>query len=580
MSKKNNASTGVPIHYDPLSSQNPVNTSILAHQLAYLPSISQGLESNEVGKKIVSLQDTGKADVHPALWYPINQVWSVMTKWGRKDFMNTKPLCSSGGFAAWGDYDVRDSNGDMVPRSQCGFIFQVKFQDVVTAFIGSGRPLQDLEAWVRQNLPVYNPRTAEYIDDWMSGTVFLSQFDANGNLKDLSKSAPIVIENPNNQGSGPVVTPGIHIQVPPDRLDPVIPVITTSKPVTTSRPVIPPPDRLEPPVTTTTTAAPVTTTTAAPGTTTTAAPGTTTTTTTLPPVLTTPKPIIVTTTRRPSSLPPDRLTPGHPAGNTNPGKPVIPPVVIPPTNPWDGANRITTSRPTTTKPNTSPPTSTPTTTTRAPVTTTRAPVTTTRAPVTTTAKPKTINPKPTDTTFPPVLTVPPPVKIDPGVQPKPGETITTTKPVIPQQPISGIIDPFLILNVAEKLRRKGTEWMLGIGKARTRGTNIGCERFMRILCAALGIAGAERVQRDIFPSGFSNEGGKWEDPDIGFLTHNKELGDEPPYLAQLPTNESAMEHWKNIIKKQEESTDLKDGVHYWRANKRIEEFRDRKFLHK
>lgn len=306
MSKKNNASTGVPIHYDPLSSQNPVNTSILAHQLAYLPGISQGLESNDVGKKIVSLQDSGKADVHPALWYPINQVWSVMTKWGRKDFMNTKPLCSSGGFAAWGDYDVRDSNGDMVPRSQCGFIFQVKFQDVVTAFIGSGRPLQDLEAWVRQNLPVYNPRTAEYIDDWMSGTVFNSQFDANGNLKDVSKSAPIVIENPNNQGSGPVVTPGIPIQVPPDRLDPVNPIVTTSKPVITSRPVIPPPDRLEPIVTTTTTAAPVTTTTAAPG--------TTTTTTTLPPVLTTPKPptITTTTTRRPGSLPPDRLTPGTP----------------------------------------------------------------------------------------------------------------------------------------------------------------------------------------------------------------------------------------------------------------------------
>lgn len=69
---------------------------------------------------------------------------------------------------------------------------------------------------------------------------------------------------------------------------------------------------------------------------------------------------------------------------------------------------------------------------------------------------------------------------------------------------------------------------------------------------------------------------EWPDESIGFVTHDEELGDRPPYLAQLPTNASATEHWNNIKRKTGGSTDLVDGVDYWRADKRKSEFYSRK----
>jgi len=68
---------------------------------------------------------------------------------------------------------------------------------------------------------------------------------------------------------------------------------------------------------------------------------------------------------------------------------------------------------------------------------------------------------------------------------------------------------------------------------------------------------------------------EWPDGSIGVITDTE---DNSNSLAQLPTNESATIHWNKIIDKTD--SNLVDGVHYWRANKRIEEFRDRKFLHK
>jgi len=183
MNKSNNTSSNVPIYYNGTAVDPKLYP---AHELAYVPAKTNGWDSNATGKKMVELQNNGKADTDDKLWYPINQIWMLMTKWGRVDFKNQSKITTSNGFAAWGDYDNRDGT----PRSECGFIFKTKFQDAVNVYLTSGKPIDTLTTWVRENLPKANPRTKDFIESWMNGDVYRDK-KVDGILKDEASSKPI-----------------------------------------------------------------------------------------------------------------------------------------------------------------------------------------------------------------------------------------------------------------------------------------------------------------------------------------------------------------------------------------------------
>lgn len=178
MNKQSNQSGNVPIYYDG-SKVNP--SMISAAELAYTPGKQQGWDPNAIGKKMIELQNNGKTDTDDRLWYPINQVWSLMQKWGRTDFKNTSKINQSNGFFHWGDYD---------DRSDVGFIFDVKFQDAVNVYLTSGKPVDELIKWVKDQFPKHNPKTIPYIDNWLSGEVYFDK-PKDGTNKDDTKSKPI-----------------------------------------------------------------------------------------------------------------------------------------------------------------------------------------------------------------------------------------------------------------------------------------------------------------------------------------------------------------------------------------------------
>lgn len=183
INKQRNTSANVPIYYDGSS----INQQMIpASDLAYVPGKSQGWDPNAIAKKMVELQNNGKSDTDDRLWYPINQVWMLMSKWGRNDFKNTSKITQSNGFYHWGDYN----NKDGTPRSECGFIFGVKYQNAVDVYLTSGKPIENLTNWVRENLPKFNPRTANYLEGWLNGDVYHPKL-VDGNIKNQSESKPI-----------------------------------------------------------------------------------------------------------------------------------------------------------------------------------------------------------------------------------------------------------------------------------------------------------------------------------------------------------------------------------------------------
>jgi hypothetical protein len=140
----------------------------------YSATEASSWDPNAVAKKLVEIYSTttnkeaSKSTTDDRLWFPINQVWMLMDKWGRVDFKNVNKIDGSSGFRHWGDYD--NSNG--TPRSDCGFIFGTKFQNAVNVYLTTGKPIETLEDWVRTNFKKHNKRTINYIEQWMDGTVF------------------------------------------------------------------------------------------------------------------------------------------------------------------------------------------------------------------------------------------------------------------------------------------------------------------------------------------------------------------------------------------------------------------------
>ena len=171
--RSTNASNDVPIYYDGSAVTKQL---VKAHRLMYSVPEASSWDPNAVAKKLVEIYDSAAAPKKEAsksttddrLWFPINQIWMLMDKWGRVDFKNVNKIDSSNGFFHWGDYD----NSDKTPRSDCGFIFEVKFQNAVNVYLTTGKPIETLEYWVRSNFKKHNKRTINYIEQWMQGTVF------------------------------------------------------------------------------------------------------------------------------------------------------------------------------------------------------------------------------------------------------------------------------------------------------------------------------------------------------------------------------------------------------------------------
>ena len=157
-----------------------------ASHLAYTPGADQNWTSTKIGNKMVELQNTGKAFTSDLLWYPINQIGLIAySKFG----YNNSAINDSEGFFHWGDYS---------DRSDCGFIFGTKFQDAVSVYLTTGKDIAVLQDWVRKKLPKKNPKTKDYIEQWMSGSVFRSK-PKNGSL--LRETVPIKYVAAGSQGS-------------------------------------------------------------------------------------------------------------------------------------------------------------------------------------------------------------------------------------------------------------------------------------------------------------------------------------------------------------------------------------------
>jgi hypothetical protein len=157
-----------------------------ASHLAYTPGADANWTSTKIGNKMVSLQNAGKAYTNDLLWYPINQIGLIAySKFG----YNNSPIDDSEGFFHWGDYS---------DRSNCGFIFGTKFQDAVSVYLTTGKDIALLQDWVRKKLPKKNPKTKDYIEQWMSGSVFRSK-PKNGSL--LKETVPIKYVAAGSQGS-------------------------------------------------------------------------------------------------------------------------------------------------------------------------------------------------------------------------------------------------------------------------------------------------------------------------------------------------------------------------------------------
>jgi hypothetical protein len=168
---KTGAVTKLPVVYDGTKYLDKPKMMKATH-LAYKPGADANWTDTQILEKMLLLQNAGKAFVDDLLWYPVNQVALATYKWGANASDNV--IKTSSGFHAWGDYGT---------RSECGFIFLTSFQEAVSVYLTTGNDIAILQEWVRKNLPKYNPKTAPYIEQWMSGTIFFSKKKKNTLIK-------------------------------------------------------------------------------------------------------------------------------------------------------------------------------------------------------------------------------------------------------------------------------------------------------------------------------------------------------------------------------------------------------------
>ncbi len=154
------------------ASGQPYDDLVLGYKLAYAIDSDNNAES--LSKKV--LEKSSRSTIDKRIFVPYNQAWMLGTV-AAGEAEVAKAIKRSVGldsylFHAWGDYDVVE-NGEKVPRSDCGFIFKVKFSTVLAAYKLKGKSEESLKSWIRSKFK--NKRPYPYIEKWMSGTVFSSE---------------------------------------------------------------------------------------------------------------------------------------------------------------------------------------------------------------------------------------------------------------------------------------------------------------------------------------------------------------------------------------------------------------------
>lgn len=140
----------------------------MGYKLAYATDSDNNSES--LAKKV--LEQASRSTIDKRIFIPYNQAWMLGTVAAgenevAKAIKRSEPL-DSYIFGAWGDYNLKDGS----PRSECGFIFDVKFSTVSSAYKLKGKSEESLKSWIR--LKFKNKRAYPYIERWMSGIVFSS----------------------------------------------------------------------------------------------------------------------------------------------------------------------------------------------------------------------------------------------------------------------------------------------------------------------------------------------------------------------------------------------------------------------
>lgn len=145
----------------------PFEDSVLGYKLAY----AVDSDNNKATLKQKVLDKATKATIDKRIFVPYNQAWMLGTT-AAGEIQVAKAasgkLIDSYVFSAWGDYETKTG-----PRSIVGSIFDVKFSIVLAAYELKGKKEDTLKSWIRKKFK--NQKPYDYIEQWMSGTVFNSK---------------------------------------------------------------------------------------------------------------------------------------------------------------------------------------------------------------------------------------------------------------------------------------------------------------------------------------------------------------------------------------------------------------------
>ena len=196
MDKSKNYAKEIPIYFDGKKDLSTPAMVRVSH-LAYKKGADANLSDNAIGAKMVELQNLGKPETDQRLWYPVNQVGIIASEIFN---YNGTPVSRGGAsFGPWGDYP----NSDGTPRSVCGFIFKIAYQDVVSVYLSTGKDIATLEEWIKKNITAKsNPKVAPYLSRWMTGTVFSDEADSTGKAAVVSVKPINYVAAAGSGGSG------------------------------------------------------------------------------------------------------------------------------------------------------------------------------------------------------------------------------------------------------------------------------------------------------------------------------------------------------------------------------------------
>lgn len=157
----------------------PTDDVVIGYKLAY--SIDDDTNPETLKEKVTTQASAETMD--PRMWIPYNQIIALAITC--VDYPETakrlkdKTKIDRYVFNPWGDYFIKDKEtGLTYPRSQCGFIFSVRFSEAEAPYVATGKSVETLKSWIRRNF--VNTRAYNYMEEWMNGKVF--KVDKKGNI--------------------------------------------------------------------------------------------------------------------------------------------------------------------------------------------------------------------------------------------------------------------------------------------------------------------------------------------------------------------------------------------------------------